>query len=99
LYADPSTYHPVLEITNNIDSQERIYRKHLRVKIVNRGKGIATDCKAKFRITQWNQGVRHPSTNSKTRVWDNNVILKEIYPHGEEEVLNIIFADSDLPIS
>jgi len=30
----------------DINNQERIYRKHLRLKIVNRGKGIATDCKA-----------------------------------------------------
>jgi hypothetical protein len=74
-------------------------RMILRVNIVNRGKGVATDCVAKFRIIgppDPPEKPRHPSPELKTLLWADVTTTKTIYPRGEEEMLNILFADSDM---
>jgi hypothetical protein len=88
---EPATFRPELQIPDT-----KISRQYLKVRVVNRGKGVATDCIAKFRITGWTGNTRHPSTDSKILRWDDGSHNKLIYPRGEEEVLNVIFADSDL---
>lgn len=71
-------------------------RTALRINIVNRGKGVATDCVAKFRIIDPREKPRHPSPELKTLLWADGTTTKTIYPRGEEEMLNILFADSDM---
>jgi hypothetical protein len=64
--------------------------------VINRGKGVATDCSAKLRVTSYNNSVRHPSKDLKTLTWDNGLSTKILYPRGEEEKLHVVFADSDM---
>ena len=88
---EQATFRPELQIVDT-----NILRQYLNVRIVNRGKGVAKNCSAKLRITRWTENARHPSTNSKLLRWNDGSTTKTIYPRCEEEVLNIVFADSDL---
>ena len=51
---------------------------------------------SKTTITRWTENARHPSTDSKLLRWNDGSATKTIYSRCEEEVLNIVFADSDL---
>ena len=88
---EQTTFRPELQIVGT-----NILRQYLNVRIVNRGKGVATNCSAKLRITGWTENTKPPSTDSKTLRWNDTSTTKTIYPRGEEEILNVVFADSDL---
>ena len=88
---DDATFRPELEIPG-----QNINRQHLRVRVVNRGRGVATNCTAKFRLTGQTSDTRNPSPESKVLRWEDGSNDKTIYPRGEDEILNVIFADSDL---
>jgi hypothetical protein len=88
---ESATFRPELQM----DPPLNCLRQHLKVRVVNRGRGVATDCLAKFRITGWVGDTKHPSTESKILIWDDGSPTKTIYPRSEQEILNVIFADSD----
>jgi hypothetical protein len=52
-------------------------RRYLRVNIVNRGRGVATDCVAKLRLIGWQKNVRHPLTEPKILSWSDGSEKKD----------------------
>ena len=88
---DVATFRPELQIP-----ERGINRQHLRVRVVNRGRGVATNCIAKFRLTEQTPNTTNPSLDSKVLRWEDGSNDKTIYPRGEDEILNVIFSDSDL---
>ncbi|MPZ07787.1 MAG: hypothetical protein GEU26_15475 [Nitrososphaeraceae archaeon] len=99
----PFFIRPKLSIDSNVLTPQvqriptNITRQYVRVRVRNIGKGLASGCRARLRLTKWNENSLHiDPTDIKNLVWAGGSPEVEIYPNDDVgEVLDVIFSDSD----
>jgi hypothetical protein len=85
--------------------QTTVERKHIRVIVRNDGKKVAKSCCATIHIEEDGRvdGCISFSSEPKDLKWvtpfGNNETTRDIYPHGGEQYLEVIFADNHEPYS